>query len=129
MYFLNTLMARNILPASPRVFNRNYFQALQGFFFSLFATLLPQRCVNELGCVAEEGPQVEVLAVRSLHAEIRHAEVAVEAWPRVDALGAVGGVQHVRYPQVHQLGPIPRREPVNTREVVWGLFPALEVLL
>lgn len=57
--------------------------------------------MNELGRVAEEGPQVEVFAVRSLHAVILDAGVAVELWPRVDVSGAVGGVQHVCYPQIH----------------------------
>lgn len=57
--------------------------------------------MNELGRVAEEGPQVEVFAVRSLHAVILDAGVAVELWPRVNVSGAVGGVQHVRYPQIH----------------------------
>lgn len=56
--------------------------------------------MDEPGRVAEEGPQVEVLAVRSLHAVILDAGVAIEPRPRVDVSGAVGGVQHVRYPQL-----------------------------
>lgn len=70
-------------------------------FIFLCATLLSQRRVYEFGRVPEEGPQVEVFAVRSLHAVVLYVGVAVEPRPRVDVLGAVGGVQHVRYPQVH----------------------------
>lgn len=71
--------------------------------------------MDELDRLAEEGPQVEVFAVRSLHTVIVDAGIAVELWPRVDALGAVGGVQHMRYPQIHQPGLVLGCEPVNTR--------------
>lgn len=77
------------------------FKPLCGFlFFFSIATFLLQCHMNEMGPVFEEGPHVEVFAVRRLHAVILDAGVAVEAWPRVNVVGAVGGVQHVRYPQV-----------------------------
>lgn len=69
--------------------------------------------MNELCGLAEEGPQVEAFAVRSLHAVILDAGAAVELWPRVDVLRAVGGVQHVRDPQIGERGLILGREPVE----------------
>lgn len=69
--------------------------------------------MNELGRLAEEGPEDEVFAVRSLHAVILDAGAAVELWPRVDVLGAMGGVQHMRYPQTCERGLILGREPVK----------------
>lgn len=80
--------------------------------------------MNEFGRVAEEGPQVEVFAVRGLHSVIPYVDVAVEPRPRVDAPGPVGGVQHVGYPQVHQPRFILSREPVDT----WGEVDWMHVL-
>lgn len=96
-----------------RILNRNYFRASQFFFFFLVATLLLQCHVNELGRLAEIGPEDEVFAVRSLHAVILDAGAAVELWPRVDVLGAMGCVQHMRYPQICECDLILGRLPVE----------------
>lgn len=67
-------------------------------------TFLTQSLVDEVGRRAEIGSQVKVSAVGRWDAVILEAHVAVELRPRVNVLRPVGGVQHVRYPQIGQQG-------------------------
>lgn len=67
-------------------------------------TSLTQSLVDEVGCRAEIGSQVKVSAVGRRDAVILEAHIAVELRSRVNVLWPVGGIQHVRYPQIGQQG-------------------------
>lgn len=63
-----------------------------------------QSLVDEVRRRAKVGSQVKVSAVGRRDTVVLEAHVTVELQPSVDVLRPVGGVQHVRYPQIDQQG-------------------------